>query len=886
MFIKTRIVLSVLSVAACIPVPVSAFVTGGEFKVSSSGSANYSIPIHVPPGIAGVEPMLAFHYDSQSGNGLLGAGWALAGQSAIARCSRNLAQDGGRRGVKFDLQDRFCLDGQRLIAINGVYGENGTEYRTEIDNFSRIVSYGATGTGPLSFTVWTKSGLIVQYGATADSRIEAQGKGTVAVWAQNKVSDTAGNFLVWSYFKDSTYGTWYPTRIDYTGHGSSAAPFASVRFDYASRADVNDTYVAGSRQRIDKRLIRASVFRGNDLFKTYSLGYAQNTASQASRIVSVAECDRQQSCLPQVSFEWKAATYPELFSNTSGSAQGPNDAYVMAVGDVDGDGLDDVVWASSIHAGTRMAKLFFSRSTESSFAAPIDLGYAPIRDCGYYEGEYYECQHVPFVLGDINGDGRADLILGDNEVRLATQTGFQLANWTYRPNKAYAMAAGDVDGDGLIDIVWASAVDPRTGMAGLYFSRSTGNAFAAPAPVGPSFSLTQNCSHYEGEYYGCAYVPFVLGDVDGDGRADLVSGNGVVLLSTGTGFQSGNWAHRPSGAYAMAIGDVDGDSLDDVVWANGIALGSWDTQLYYSRSTGNGFSAPVSLGRASIRDCKGYEGGIEGCKHVPFFLGSLSGSGGADLAFGDGVVQRTNIPDPDLLVRIASAVGPARTIVYATPADTALYFPDTGAVYPFRDLSRRAPLPVVKASTVEDGLGGLLTARIRYGGARLDLRDRGFLGFRWIENEDAESGLVSRTEYRQDFPFVGQILSTRTRLAGTGGGVLQEANYSYACTDFDSVAGCQPAPGKRYFPFNTRIDEKSWEVDGTALPITRTDTVLDCTVTSTTCYGNATALIVTTLNPNGSATGYIRSTTNTYYNDSDRWILGRLIRSVVQNQTP
>src|SRR5258708_413257 len=89
----------------------------GSFSVSPSGAATYTIPIQVPPGIAGMEPKLALTYNSQGGNGLVGMGWALSGLSVVHRCPRTIAQDGVRGGINYDANDRFCLDGQRLISI-------------------------------------------------------------------------------------------------------------------------------------------------------------------------------------------------------------------------------------------------------------------------------------------------------------------------------------------------------------------------------------------------------------------------------------------------------------------------------------------------------------------------------------------------------------------------------------------------------------------------------------------------------------------------------------------------------------------------------------------------------------------------------------------------
>jgi hypothetical protein len=109
---------------------------------------------------------------------------------------------------------------------------------------------------------------------------------------------------------------------------------------------------------------------------------------------------------------------------------------------------------------------------------------------------------------------------------------------------------------------------------------------------------------------------------------------------------------------------------------------------------------------------------------------------------------------------------------------------------------------------------------------------------------------------------------------------------SWDCTDFDSVAGCAPAAGRRYYPFPTQTVEKGWDLNGTALPITQTTTVQDCTNASPTCYGNTTSVTVTTLNPDGTVTGYSKTTTNQYNNDLTNWYLGRLIRSTVTSTAP
>src|SRR4029077_17562705 len=124
-------------------------------------------------------------YNSQSGNGIVGVGWSLLGLLSIGRCPKTVVQDGVSGAVTFANTDRFCLDGQRLVAISGTYGADGTEYRTEVDGFSRIISHGTAGNGPAWFEVHTKSGQIMQFGNTTDSLVLAQGKTTARNWALN-----------------------------------------------------------------------------------------------------------------------------------------------------------------------------------------------------------------------------------------------------------------------------------------------------------------------------------------------------------------------------------------------------------------------------------------------------------------------------------------------------------------------------------------------------------------------------------------------------------------------------------------------------------------------------------------------------------------------------
>jgi hypothetical protein len=322
----------------------------GQFAVNQSGAATYTIPIQVPPGIAGIEPKLSLNYNSQSGNGLLGVGWSLGGLSAITRCPRTMAQDNVRGSVNFDLNDRYCLDGQRLIAINGADGGDGTEYRTEVESYSKIISYGSAGNGPAWFKVWTKSGQIVEYGNTADSRIEAiKAVGsnatwpstTVRAWVLNKISDTKGNYLTYTYTEDTANGDYYPQRIDYTGNATTGqATTNSVLFAYEARPDVLPFLHNGSSSLSSQRLKTVSV----SSLSLYQIDYLPAAASTPSRLSRLRICvAAQQACLLDISPNWSDASAPVFTKTLAPVSVNDWDASRAWSGDYNGDGKTDLL---------------------------------------------------------------------------------------------------------------------------------------------------------------------------------------------------------------------------------------------------------------------------------------------------------------------------------------------------------------------------------------------------------------------------------------------------------------------------------------------------------------------------------------------------------------
>ncbi len=163
------------------------------------------------------------------------------------------------------------------------------------------------------------------------------------------------------------------------------------------------------------------------------------------------------------------------------------------------------------------------------------------------------------AVGDVSGDGNNDLIASEGtgaRLRAYSMVGGAALLGELMPyGPAFAggvrIAAGDVSGDGIDDIITA----PAFGAGTLKIYSGAGSLAGELFPFGPSFT-------------GGMFV--AAGDVNGDGRADI-----VASTSTGTGHikvfsgLDGSLLHDigpglPSGI-SVATGDLDADGLADIV---------------------------------------------------------------------------------------------------------------------------------------------------------------------------------------------------------------------------------------------------------------------------------------------------------------------------------
>jgi hypothetical protein len=122
-----------------------------------------------------MQPGISLVYSNHIKDGIHGVGWDISGLSEIKRVSQNFYHDGNITGVKLQNNDRFALDSNRLILTAGTsYGADNSEYKPEVETFVKVIAHGAAGTGPSWFEVKTKDGKTLEYGNTADSKVEAK----------------------------------------------------------------------------------------------------------------------------------------------------------------------------------------------------------------------------------------------------------------------------------------------------------------------------------------------------------------------------------------------------------------------------------------------------------------------------------------------------------------------------------------------------------------------------------------------------------------------------------------------------------------------------------------------------------------------------------------
>ncbi|MBR7022921.1 MAG: VCBS repeat-containing protein [Bacteroidales bacterium] len=376
---------------------------GGTVDVSAIGSATYTVPIQVPEGIGGIQPALSVGYNNVGGNGLLGWCWDMQGISKISRTGKSQACDDAITGVSMTNADRFLLDGQRLMSVNWLYGDNEAQYRTYYDSQAKIVSYTQQGIeGPAKFKVWLANGNIAYYGYTSDSRIKLQETSKVCYWLLNRVEDRNGNYMEYHY-KPFNGACHVLDWIKYTANDNAGVSHAyTVHFDYVVRTDKEISFVGDNTNDHTALLTAIRINHGSVELYRYSFSYhaPQNSVGYYyNRLKQIDFTCGTQSYHPTL-IEWGDNDYNETYhdhwiignmSDYSGRIKFP--------GDFNGDGYTDVIVFHPDAKGVNKAKIYLNDGVHHD-----NVWFQSLRTINVSDDIDW------IYVGDYNGDGLDDFI--------------------------------------------------------------------------------------------------------------------------------------------------------------------------------------------------------------------------------------------------------------------------------------------------------------------------------------------------------------------------------------------------------------------------------------------------------------------------------------------
>ena len=224
---------------------------------------------------------------------------------------------------------------------------------------------------------------------------------------------------------------------------------------------------------------------------------------------------------------------------------------------------------------------------------------------------------VNVALGDVNGDGSPDIITGvasggESHVKVFDgATGLVLKSFFAFPGflGGISVAAGDVNNDGRADIIVGAG--------------------AGAGPHVKVFSGATGAQHYSFFAYGSGFgggVRVAAGDLNGDGFADIITGAGagagphVKAFSGATGAELRSFfAYAPvfAGGVNVAAGDVNGDGQVDIVTGAGALAPHVEV-----------FNGTTLALQASFFTSPGFAGGVN------VATSDVNGDGSADIVAG------------------------------------------------------------------------------------------------------------------------------------------------------------------------------------------------------------------------------------------------------------
>ena len=340
-------------------------------------------------------------------------------------------------------------------------------------------------------------------------------------------------------------------------------------------------------------------------------------------------CGPGDSCTP--------SGFTLLLSNGAGGHQAPlsftapvNGATFLAVADFNGDGKPDVAVFNNCDASCTGASVsIFLNTGNGTFSTPV-----------VYESG--DVSPISIATGDFSGDGKPDIAVleycgtcsdGENTIGVLLGNGdgtFQpvVTQHTGAGNTADWIAAADFNGDGKTDLVLTENTNnpdnPYENSAQILISNGDG-----------TFSFGAIYDSGGGRGFGSNVSSVTTGDLNGDGRPDIVIGNLCEPVVRGQIVYDINCAN---GSIGVLLGNGDGtfqygpsyDIPDANFYSIALADVNGDGKLDYIASTATGVAVSFGNGDGSFQPPTVYAA-LEAIQNVQLAVADLNGDGGLDI---------------------------------------------------------------------------------------------------------------------------------------------------------------------------------------------------------------------------------------------------------------
>lgn len=717
----------------------------------ATGALRYVVGFTLPPGRNNLEPELSLIYNSQNTGeeSILGAGWELALPSIS-------------RSNKTGTNNLYAANYLTSSISGELVSTSATTYRAKVDTGDFLI-YTRSGSG---CTATDKKGIQYEFGNTPFSRQADPSDGSkVYRWFISEVRDKNDNFVKYEYF--AHMGQVYPSRLSYTGHGTTDGPF-EVELSYEPRPDVQKSYRSGFEVVTEKRISAISIKVDGDRVRQYAFAYSTGSNGRRSLLQSITESGWDEAgaivTLPAVAFEYQMSPVGGAFTRV-------NDATLPAhlprciVTDVNGDGLSDILYGYEPFRESPVLTAYLNNGTggwvvSSAYAPPVP----------FYRSDGIGEVDLGVRAVDVNGDGLTDLLESSRFRRntwLNTGSGWQLvgSGWNqsgsaWLSDLEFANGDGtlgqtnfatfaDINGDGLVDILRAYANSANPGDINSFVLLNNGiNGWIRDSNWVIPVDLR----------WGTNIV-----DLNADGLADILQShhdhNAVERKQAYLSNGRNGWVAEPSFAppivfyttypgsipndLAVRVFDVNGDGLPDILKHQG-GPGAPPPVTYLN--TGSGW-----LEASNDWDSWESFGENNSNQDTAVRTADINGDGMTDLIrayLGSGPINSTIIKNiklrPDLQVRITYPQGGFTEVSYQTTPQ----FTGSGGM-----LNPQLPLVLdaVRYMITGDGSGISGTTSYTYEGGRFyfgSATDRRFAGFSKAK-AIAPNGSVTETYFHQ-----------------------------------------------------------------------------------------------------------------------------------------